>query len=50
MANDHWNALAERLRAYGVVVDAAGLKRLSHDVELSEALIARLGRSSGDVP
>jgi hypothetical protein len=41
---DHWNTLAESLRAAGVLVDAGELKQLRHDVELSERLRARLGR------
>jgi hypothetical protein len=48
METDHWNALAENLRAHGVVVDAGTLKQLPHDVMLSESLLARLGRGSGD--
>ena len=47
MESDHWNALAENLRAQGVVVDAAELRQLPHDVELSDRLRARLGQSSG---
>jgi hypothetical protein len=43
MEADHWNALAEDLRAHGVVVDVDQLKRLPHDVVLSERLLARLG-------
>lgn len=48
MDTDHWNALAKDLRARGVVVDAGELKQLPHDVVLSEPLIARLSRGSGD--
>ena len=48
MDTDHWNALAKDLRALGVVVDASELKQLPHDVVLSEPLLARLGRRSGD--
>ena len=44
METDHWNALAEHLRAQGVVVDAGELRRLPHEVVLSEPLLARLGR------
>jgi hypothetical protein len=49
MEADHWNALAEILRAQGVVVDAGELRRLPHDVVLSERLQARLGQSPGGV-
>jgi hypothetical protein len=48
METDHWNALAEKLRADGVVVDAGELRQLPHDVVLSDRLLARLGRSPGD--
>ena len=47
MDTDHWNALAENLRAQGVVADAGTLKQLPHDVELSDRLRARLGQSPG---
>ena len=47
MASDHWDALAQNLRAQGVVVDAAELRRLPHDIELSDRLRARLGQSPG---
>lgn len=47
METDHWNALTESLRAQGVVVDAGELRRLPHDVELSDRLRARLGQSPG---
>jgi hypothetical protein len=43
MERDHWSRLAEQLRAGGVVVDAAELRAVPHDVELSERLRARLG-------
>jgi hypothetical protein len=48
METDHWNALAEKLRADGVVVDAGELRQLPHDVVLSDRLLARLGRRRGD--
>jgi hypothetical protein len=47
METDHWNALAEDLHAHGVVVEAEELRQLPHDVVLSKALLARLGRGSG---
>lgn len=43
MEADHWNALAETLCAHGVVVAAGDLRRLPHDVVLSDRLRARLG-------
>jgi hypothetical protein len=48
METDHWNALAENLRAHGVVVDAGELRQLPHDVVLSDRLRARLGQGPGD--
>ena len=48
MENDHRNALAENLRAHGVVVDARELRQLPHDVVLSDRLRARLRRGLGD--
>jgi hypothetical protein len=47
MEADHWNTLAEKLRAHGVAVEAGELKRLPHEVVVSEALLARLGQGSG---
>jgi hypothetical protein len=44
MDADHWAYLAGVLRQQGVVVDALELKRLPHDVVLSERLLARVGR------
>jgi hypothetical protein len=46
---DHWAYLSDVLRQHGVVVDALDLRRLSHDVVLSERLLARVGRSATDV-
>jgi hypothetical protein len=45
----HWAYLSDVLRQHGVVVDALDLKRLPHDVVLSERLLARLGRSATGV-
>jgi hypothetical protein len=42
MAAGHWDTLAGTLRAQGVIVDAADLRRLPHDVVLSDRLRARL--------
>jgi hypothetical protein len=47
METDHWNALAEILRAQDVVVEAAELRQLPHEVELSDRLRARLGQRPG---
>jgi hypothetical protein len=44
MEADHWASLSEILRRHGVVVDARELKRLPHDVVLSERLLARVAR------
>jgi hypothetical protein len=41
MEADHWAFLADVLRQQGVVVDARELKRLPHDVVLSERMLAR---------
>jgi hypothetical protein len=48
METGHWNTLAETLRAHGVVVDAGELRRLPHDVVLSDRLRARLDRGPCD--
>jgi hypothetical protein len=48
MERDHWNTLAEKLRVHGVVVDGGELKRLPHDVVLSDLLLARIAGRAGD--
>ena len=48
METDHWNALAETVRAHGVLADASELRQLPHDVVLSDRLRARLVQGSGD--
>lgn len=48
MEADHWAYLTGVLRQQGVVADALELRRLPHDVVLSERLIARVGRDPGD--
>jgi hypothetical protein len=45
----HWAYLGNVLRQHGVVVDALDLRRLPHDVVLSERLLARVGRSASGV-
>ena len=45
---DHRAYLSEVLRQQGVIVDGRELKRLPHDVVLSERLVARLGRDAGE--
>jgi len=39
----HWGHLARTLQGYGVAVDARELRRLPHDVVLSDRLLARIG-------
>jgi hypothetical protein len=45
----HWAYLSDVLRQHGVVVDALDLRRLPHDVVLSERLLARVGHSATGV-
>ena len=40
----HWDELARVLQEQGVEVEAAELKLLPHDVELSDRVLARVGR------
>ena len=40
----HWAYLSDVLGQHGVVVDASDLRRLPHDVVLSDRLLARVGR------
>jgi hypothetical protein len=40
----HWDYLTRILREQGVEVEAAELKALAHDVELSDRVLARIGR------
>jgi hypothetical protein len=44
METDHWAHLSRVLGQQGVVADALELRRLPHDVVLSERLLAHLGR------
>jgi hypothetical protein len=48
MEADHWAHLTDVLRQQGVIADALALKRLPHDVVLSERLLARVGHDPGD--
>jgi len=43
METDHWAHLTEILQQRGIVADALELKRLPHDVVLSEQLLACVG-------
>jgi hypothetical protein len=44
----HWDALARVLQQQGVAVEGVELKALSHDVELSDRVLARVGRGRAD--
>lgn len=48
MADEHWTHLQQTLRRHGIAVDAARLRRLPHDIVLSERVLARLGGARGD--
>jgi hypothetical protein len=48
MEADHWDSLARVLQQQGVEVEAAELKVLPHDVELSDRVLARVGRGRAD--
>jgi len=48
MEADHWAQLAEVLEGHGIAADALDLKRLPHDVVLSERLLARVGHDPND--
>lgn len=43
MNADHWRHLTRLLRGRGVAVEAAELRALPHDVELSDRALARCG-------
>lgn len=45
----HWAYLSDVLGHHGIVVDALDLRRLPHDVVLSELLLARVGHSAKGV-
>jgi|SRR5688572_18354897 hypothetical protein len=46
----HWTSLQEIAQRQGVVVDAAELRRLPHDVVLSDQLLARVGTDPSSAP
>ncbi|MEA2392319.1 MAG: hypothetical protein QOJ82_210 [Solirubrobacteraceae bacterium] len=48
MEAGHWATLARILRQHGVEVAAAELKARRHDVELSDRVLARIGRGRRD--
>ncbi|HEY7002901.1 MAG TPA: hypothetical protein VH281_01365 [Gaiellaceae bacterium] len=48
MEASHWEYLAGVLREEGDPVDALELKRLPHEVVISERLLARIGRERDD--
>jgi hypothetical protein len=43
MEASHWDSLARVLKQEGVEVEAAELRALRHDVELSDRVLARIG-------
>jgi hypothetical protein len=44
MEASHWDYLTRILRKQGVEIEAAELKALPHDVEISDRVLARIGR------
>jgi hypothetical protein len=46
METIHWTSLQQTINRQGVAVDAAELRRLPHDVVLSQRLLARIGADS----
>jgi len=48
MEADNWAQLAGVLEGHGIAADARDLKRLPHDVVLSERLLARVGHDLND--
>ena len=44
MGASHWDSLARVVQRQGVDVEAAELRALPHDVELSDRVLARIGR------
>jgi hypothetical protein len=50
MEESHWEALARTVHGRGVEIEARELKALPHDVELSDRVLARLGRGRRGAP
>ncbi|MBA3800900.1 MAG: hypothetical protein H0X18_17770 [Geodermatophilaceae bacterium] len=48
MEADHWAQLAGDREGHGIAADARDLRRLPHDVVLSERLLARVGHGAND--
>ena len=48
MEADHWAQLTGTLRQQGIVADPLALKRLPHDVVLSERLLTLVGHDPSD--
>ena len=48
METDHWDQLTAVLRRHGIQADPEELRRLPHDVMLSERVLERLRRDHGD--
>ncbi|MFI7129937.1 hypothetical protein ACIBQ1_29845 [Nonomuraea sp. NPDC050153] len=46
MEADHWASLQQIVQRQGVIVDAAALRQLPHDVVLSQQVLARIGGDS----
>jgi hypothetical protein len=50
MDASHWDYLTRILRNHGVQVEAAELKALPHNIELSDRLLGRIGRDRRATP
>lgn len=50
MDASHWDSLGRVLRRQGVEIEAAELRGLAHDVELSDRVRARIGGRAGAPP
>jgi hypothetical protein len=50
MAAAHWDSLARVLQQEGIEVDGTELRRLPHDVELSDRVLARIGGRRATAP
>jgi hypothetical protein len=49
MEASHWDSLARVLQQEGIEAQAAELRALPHDVELSDRVLARVGIARGDL-